>query len=1742
MKTIAAIFAGLLTAVAALAGPSKDNHVLTNLWNEYRAASAADLPLKQIEILAKIKKEAAEKQLAWDFWDAAGLSVEVQENRNWKLRDSLERAFEKEAIAFPVPVVGYAYLRRYKSTEKMQEYAVKYKDALSKNRNQAFYEGDKRTGTGLCGVLPGYIKSDYEFAQWTLALGSSGGTRDNAIKELRALLNGSYPSAPYLEYRVADRYYVHTSAWKEKMQGIADKYKGKAIALYPQAALLTHKLGNLQTDEKTKPEAFKALREEALRFEAVRKAFSGSEAALVAKLDDFMDLINELDSKSLSLDVSPDKATIFFRNTKAAWLTMVNEDNPKIVIFRKELSNTVNSYYALDSLVVTLPDLGDGKFLVVVGSNELGEDDQRKGGFSRYSYALSIRNSPSGYGIFAANAATGLPLEQVEVVVDNDGKAHSKKLKLKSGYTALPDFGIEDIEDCDVYVRWKDAGGLLRRSPDADMYFLNIDKPLERTEGRIFLNTAAFHPGETIKFKGLIYKSLADGSYSLPPAGRKAVVSIMDPSGKEYFKEEYTLSQMGTFASEYTLPKEAKTGQWDIRVRYEGQAVAFGDFYYGDFVLPTFECRFDPIQEAVFPGNTVHIKGLLESFSGHKLSEAKVSYEVSLFREMVLGGELKPNSDGTFDIPFVAKEGYYYIKVKVADATGETREFEDFVPVSNYISVYGSLLNKADSYEASAAVLTESKARVDVKLTSNSKNVSGAAYTYELFGPDKSVVLKGEGVNGEELELDLSGKADGPYRLELKGSRKNPGGSYPERSVDFIKYTPGASIPSDVAELFWRGDEAVGTGKEIAFRIGSGTHPVWAAVELYGPGKEVLWSKTVFVAKGSFDKVSLPYQMWYFDDVCFGLVFFNDYKASSYSAHYYRVRNDVSLPLKLTSFRDESRPGRELTVELETRPGAEAVASVWDKASEAICRNVWRTVYIRQNQAVMAPHNNVVQRPGTDYFGYGMIYRKSAGHEDYMLEEAAVADEVVTRAYAKSANAAVEAELMDDAVEVEPVVAAREDFSGALAFEPFLRAGDDGKMSFTFRTSDKLSTFKMAVFAHDGKMRNNLLEREFKVTLPVKVDVLKPEYLVAGDEFKLTATVSSSIDREISGKLTVYRYEGADYKNLTPVATFSKVVSVPAGGVVTELYEISPVISSEVEKSLSLLVSFKADDGASDDAMFFTIPILERAQVLTEAHSAVLLSGADKDALLKDLQGRFTGTTHFGAEYKEITVLDMVREALQQKLRDCGNDVLSLTEALYVRSVLSSLGVEIADQVGNDKELSSLPAATVSSLPAVTGNLIQRIFELQNADGGFAWFKGFGSSPILTSVVLERFHALKKISPVISSAPPVISSEVEKSLSLAVKYLDNNHFSADTPYWRGGISDAQYLYIRALYSNVAFTEPTGKESAKKYKEFKKDAVEYLTPAKVRGLNGQIMAKARRLNTLGLLLASESGVALAAQWGIKKSGALEKSVKADVASLLEYAVRHKDGGWYYPNAVMPWRGLLETEAYAHVQLATVIAGATSSVIAGSDRQSPSVAELADGIRLWLMLQKETQHWDLTPHFVDAIACILSGSREVLDTKVLTLTKTYKKPLEDIVASSNGFTISRELVLETTASDGSVSRQAIQPGQIVKKGDKVTAIYHIYNAENRSFVRLRVPREATLRPVDQLSGYSWRCYQEVRTTYTDYYFDSMPEEKSTIREEFYVTQTGTFACGVPEIESLYAPHYRANAAFPGALRVK
>ena len=60
--------------------------------------------------------------------------------------------------------------------------------------------------------------------------------------------------------------------------------------------------------------------------------------------------------------------------------------------------------------------------------------------------------------------------------------------------------------------------------------------------------------------------------------------------------------------------------------------------------------------------------------------------------------------------------------------------------------------------------------------------------------------------------------------------------------------------------------------------------------------------------------------------------------------------------------------------------------------------------------------------------------------------------------------------------------------------------------------------------------------------------------------------------------------------------------------------------------------------------------------------------------------------------------------------------------------------------------------------------------------------------------------------------------------------------------------------------------------------------------------------------------------------------------------------------------------------------------------------------------------------------------------------------------------------------------------------------------------------------------------------MRADRTEYIVDTYPEDNTVISEAFFVTQAGEFTAPVPVIESLYAPHYRANDAYRGTVKVK
>lgn len=1755
---------------------AKDGLVLTGLWKDYDAAVKADRPKEMLAVLDTIISKAKAGRLHYDFYHAASQRMTVAARRDWKQRDEFNAWLDKEVGEYDEPIVTFRHRLSKESAASMTDYVLVSKARLQAARNGAFYDD------GLDELWTGLVGDDYEYALWILGVMRRS---EKAMSLLEEYVGGSYPKSAYLEFRrIVGRSYSYKDEGRaekaEAMRSFARKYDGRAVSLYAKAVLLKDRFDSLSrvrpSSSADLERSYKSLYADCLEVEKERLSYTkGIDKKIAGKMDDFKLLSQVLDKKEIDISFEKGVVVLKLRNLDKVKVEFVRDAKSARPLIRKTMINPDNRFYLQDTVEVRLPVCDDGKYLFKVRNGKVAA----KAEWTRQTLSIAHRADSEALRFFVADYMTGEPLEKVdlELVRSENTVAVVRDVALgKDGFTPLPEEIVSALKKGAVsylVASYRDKDGFLRKTADHYIYgdagsTSFVEKDASGTYCEVFTDKSAYNPGEAVGFKAVLYRGDISRSLQTFGAGAGVKAELVNPEGKTLCDKDLKTNEYGSVAGSFDLPAEGRNGSFQVRIT-SGDLEVSKWIVVDEFILPTYDLSFDTADRLFIVGDTVEVSGKVFSFSGHPLSSAAVSYSLGRRGGTLASGQLTLEADGSFTVRFATKDDDYYggflnLTVKVVDSTGETKEFSKYVPVLDYFSLVADVTNaSAGAVEPSRKdgrgtpfMVSGDKAVVlfGAEDIMRNKMTSPVEVSYSLTDASGEKVVSGNTFTGRTEEIALP-KA-GLYSLEAESRivREDGRKVSAKKQVMILRVDDTAVTLDAKVRNFFKpvGDCADGwlrSGEEIKVQFGAGEGPVWAVVELFGDKRQLLEHKIVYLdgkvgETGSVTFLTYNYKEDYPDAVRLMVRYFRDGTCSSFDKEFKRERSTLELPLEFSTFTDKALPGKEYSLTLKSAPGVEAVAAVFDKSSESISPNEWPTVRLSEFGAEMVYVTSSLGgvRGQVLYdemlIGYAPRQAKVRGlGRNNASERVELMADSADGGYVESSAAPVlmmsKAELAEEEVTSQGV-AVRSDFSSSLAFEPFLRSGADGRMFMKFRTSDRLSTFIVQVWAHTKEMRNACVRREVVVTVPVKVALVEPKYLYKGDKYVLRATVSNSSDKSVAGVAALHTYSSKDYEGSRPFASRTRVVTVPAGGSVAVEFEVDPKDHDE----LGLKVVFADNAKTFSDGVFVSLPVREARQTLTEAHSAVLTAGADRDALVRRLESEFTGTTSKGTEVKEVDIRRMVLDALPSKVEPTGKDVLSLTEALYVRKVAASLGAKVEVKMSDEA-------------------LVERIKACLNAGGGFGWFEGFRSSPIVTAVVLERFAKMRDAG--------IDYGGIDADSS--VKWLDSNQFlhGGVSPRWCGRLSMEEYAYVRSMYSSVPFdvsaqTRNEKSDYSRNFKDFRKEVKDYLLPSAKdgRGLDGQILAKTRRIKTLANLVGNDGGLALASSWGVRFSAAsrMNQSIAADVQSLLEYAVPHVSGGWYYPNAVMPFRGLLAGEAYAHSMLCDLLSSEyVGSAEVTSSTEDVTARQIADGIRLWLMLQKETQKWDVDPAFVDAVNSVLSGSADILATKVVSLTKTYTVPFSRIVAAGNGFSIERHFYKKVDGGNGKDGRLEIFPGMKLKVGDRITAEYRIWSQENRSFIRLTAPREAAFRPVDQLSGaYGWRLnplsvagawsitpqgYRDVKSDRTEYWFDVYPEEKTTVAEDFYITQEGTFSAPVVTIESLYAPHYRANASFGGSL---
>lgn len=1722
--------------VQAPVSRDKRGHELVQLWKQYDEARAKDRPALQTDLLQSIIAQSKERGLVWDYYDAWRNYINVSSIRNWKLRDSLESAFAKDLETFAEPVATISWYRDNGlwSASELLGYISANADRLKRSRNDAFYDNVGRVSNLLSNHLPEYLSNDYEYVLWSVA--SFWDDDDKAVELLREYLHNTYPNAAYLEYMVADS--KPEKDRKTALEQIADSNRGNAVGYYAQGALLSIRKFELDMKKGSQDE-YKSLYEEMSLFEKARKAVGGKDAELLKDYTEVSYLIKHLESPEIRIAVKDGSVRVYTRNVSTLNLKIA-ETSEKKAFFSKTLVNEIRSFYVYDTLSTTLPSVDDGQYRIEAESGRAADEQL----YSKYSFSVAARRDKENYSIYLAEQQSGEPVERANLSLYKNGSVVAKctDFAFNGGFTALPSEISSKIKSGSTY--WLEAwytgtGNLVKRSRRISLS-TNYDS-FNHSVGdgkycNIYTDRSAYNPGDTVQFKAVLFEGNLMNEIKASDSLLPVEVVLKDSEGVERSKLKLISNEFGSVAGQFEIEKGLRNGRFSIELSGGGFSGSKW-FRVDEFVLPEFDLEFESDNRFYVPGDSVEVRGRLFSYSGHTINSADLSFAVNNEEENGGFNKLETRPDGTFSIIFPTDSTrnwqYCNVTVKVVADNGETREFSTGVLVARNFRLAMDVTNKVQAqfqsisdtqqWRHESIVIEDDHIDLNIFAVNNEDDRIQSNIKYGLYDENGKLLFNSVAPDDGKFSIDLSGFNLSYYTLKAETELK---GVKAEESLDFVRLSKNAkTLDAPLSHYFRAVDTEIDDGAKMEIQFATADGPIWAVLELFGASRQLLRQELIHLEgkraePGSLASIYLEYDDSYPDAVYCQLFYFKKSESRTFNCQFNRVKHELDLPLRWLRFEDRTFPGTRYQFELETDTDVEILAGIYDKSTDEIEANIWNKVKLTQ-------------------FRVPSVYISSvAGGEDSpvytVLKEAVMGVKTSSRVLksAKAMNTMDLAEPMayDMVTESETVyedgapiaamgeegngeIKVRENFAKTLAFEPFLRSDENGRATLDFTTSDKLSTFKVVLYAHDKQMRNALLTKEMLVTIPVKLSVLQPGYLYLEDKYDMSVSLSSMSDEAISGTLYMYQYDGKEHEGVKARKVKSRKLTIEPKSEVSHSFELS--IPENVSE-LGVKIVFEAEQNGSasfSDAMFFSIPVYPMTQTMTESHSLVILPGMDSEAELEKLRSSFVNVSAYGALHEEKSIMDMLRSSLPAMMEPKSDDLLSLSEAYYVRRVAETLSDKLQYSLSNEK-------------------LLDRIMACRNADGGFAWFEGMNSSAVMTSIILERFSKLSAL------------GYETPDLSASVRYMDYAYFSTQNPIWGGGISMEQYLYIRTLYASVPFEyKPVSASDERYFKDFRKSLNAYLLPKKERMLNGQIFAKARRLRILSNFLSVEGGLDLAKSWGLSfgAAGKLHSSMSSDVVSLLEYAVSHKSGGIYYPNAVMPYRGLLESEAYAHSVMADLFSDYAGGFGNGIKAEMASEAEaIAKGIRIWLMVQKETQQWDAEPAYLDAIHSVLSHPEGLEDVKVLILSKTYEKPFSDINSYGNGFRLDRKVF-----KDG----REIREGEMLKVGDRITVQYNVWNEENRSFVVLRAPREASLRPVNQLSGlygpsvrplYSGGLrtlstigYRNVKTSVSEFYYDSYPEENTTIVEDFYVTQAGEFVAPVVEILSVYADHYRANS---------
>jgi len=789
----------------------------------------------------------------------------------------------------------------------------------------------------------------------------------------------------------------------------------------------------------------------------------------------------------------------------------------------------------------------------------------------------------------------------------------------------------------------------------------------------------------------------------------------------------------------------------------------------------------------------------------------------------------------------------------------------------------------------------------------------------------------------------------------------------------------------------------------------------------------------------------------------------------------------------------------------------------------------------------------------------------------------------------------------------------RTNFAETAFFYPQLRTDERGDVYISFTMPDALTKWKMQGVAHNPDLMTGRFEKFVQTAKDVMIVPNAPRFLREGDTMDFSAKVVNMSGRNICGYVTLQMFNAVNNQPVSMIITDSDRRDVP-WRVSTEgnqQYEIPANSSSEIHFRIVVsedvpavtyrIVAHNTDPkDVAGDGEEKTLPVLTNRMMVTETMPFYISGKGTKSFTFNKLRESFGISDARDAVHHVSTTLKHYRLTVEctpnpvwyaiqampymmEYPHECNEQRFSryyanalathiLKANPVIEEVFNRWQVESPDAfcsaLEKNQELKQVileetpwvldaqrEGANKQALAAMfdfkrmskeEAATLKKLQQAQNGDGGWPWFSGGKSSDFITRHIVAGFGHLKALG---------VSTDVANStLRNAVSYMDGQMYQRyldRKKYHYTYVDETHYLYARSFYKD--------KISAKH-----KVAYDTCYKALLKGWKDETFY-------------TQAMIALTA-W---RNG--DQKVAKEIVAYLKSMAQHDEemgmfwkkqgGGWFWYEQPVERQAML-IEAFHTI--------------------TPEDEESLAQMQLWLLKQKQTQHWGTTKSTTEAVYSLLLNKTLVADDKTVAVTVgnvrlpdetvqteagtgyfkkawtgeeitadkanvriekgtdgpawgglywQYFENLDKITRSDDKNLVIEKQLYKVGNTDKGEVLNAISENQPLQKGDKVRVRVVITADRDMEFVHLKDMRAATFEPVNVFSQYKYQdglwYYEATKDAATHFFIDWMPKGKYVFEYTLFATQSGDFSNGITHIECMYAPEFQSHSA---GIRVK